>query len=111
MAINISALSNASILPSLSTIGQIKDATPVVTAQSGGTTGVGFADFLSEAMANTVATDSESKTSDIGMLLGEVQDLHTVGLTSAKADIMLNLTVQIRDRVVEAYQEVMRMQI
>lgn len=101
---------NNAILPSISTVGQVKDTIAAAEAQ-GATDAVSFADLLQQAIAGTVSTDAEAKVSDIGMLLGEVQDLHTVGITGQKADIMLNLTVQVRDRVIEAYQEIMRMQV
>lgn len=101
---------NIALLPGLSTVGQVREASPVLESASASGQ-VGFSDFLRDAMSATVASDGASKISDVGMLVGDATDLHTVGLTSAKADVMLNLTVQIRNRVIEAYQEVMRMQI
>ncbi len=102
---------NMMIMPSISTVGQVRDTAPVVEAGIGGAQGVSFADFLQDAISNTVSSDYETKAADVGMLVGEVQDLHTIGLAGQKADIMLSLTVQIRDRVIEAYQEIMRMQV
>jgi len=38
-------------------------------------------------------------------------DLHEVMVSAAKADISLRLLVKIRNKLVEAYQEIMRMQL
>ncbi len=100
---------NYRIIPNITTAGSIEDASPVVTQQP--SQGNSFANLLSDAMTNTVSSDAGAKEANLGLMVGETQDLHSLTIASEKADIMLNLTVQIRDRMVEAYQEVMRMQI
>lgn len=67
--------------------------------------------MLSEALGNTAATDFNAKLADLNAITGESDDLHDVLIAGQKADIMLNLTVQIRNKMVESYQEIMRMQI
>jgi len=42
---------------------------------------------------------------------GEVKDVHQVMIAMEKANLGLQLTVQVRNKVVEAYQEIMRMQV
>ena len=44
------------------------------------------------------------------LITGEVEDLHQVMIAAQKASITLDLTIQVRNKVVEAYQEIMRMQ-
>ncbi len=44
------------------------------------------------------------------MVLGEIDDVHTVMLATEKAKLALQLTVQVRNKLVEAYQEISRMQ-
>ena len=99
------------LMPSISTAARVADMAPVPYNGAEDAKGASFADFLEEAIANTVSSDYLTKRADLGMLLGEAQDLHTIGLAGQQAEIMLNLTVQIRDRVIEAYQDIMRMQI
>ncbi|MEW6201967.1 MAG: flagellar hook-basal body complex protein FliE [bacterium] len=56
--------------------------------------------------------DAMEKTADDMMLklaTGEVQDIHEVIIAAEKAELALQLTVEIRDRVIEAYQTIMRM--
>lgn len=42
---------------------------------------------------------------------GEIYDLHQVMVATEEARIALELTMQIRNKVIEAYQEVSRMQV
>ena len=70
-----------------------------------------FASLLSSAMGETVAADAEDKLGGLGLLVGEAQDLHSLTIEAEKAEITLALTMQMRNKMIEAYQEVMRMQI
>ena len=109
MAIEALNFNNYALLPSLITAGRVQETAPVITA--GETPRISFSDFLSEAMAGTVAGDYESKAAGIDLLLGGEQDLHSIPIAEQKAEILLNLTVQIRNKMVESYQEIMRMQV
>ncbi|MCT8139819.1 flagellar hook-basal body complex protein FliE [Anaerobacillus sp. CMMVII] len=53
--------------------------------------------------ASTLATSQLAR--------GENIDLHQVMITAQKASISLQATIEVRNKVVEAYQEVMRMQV
>ena len=69
-----------------------------------------FSEFFKEAMGTVAATDQADKLSNIGLMTGELDNLHTATIAAEEADLMLNLTLQVRNKMVEAYQEVMRMQ-
>ena len=43
-------------------------------------------------------------------LTGETEDLHTAALATQRAELALDMFVQARNKVVAAYQEIMRMQ-
>jgi flagellar hook-basal body complex protein FliE len=43
-------------------------------------------------------------------MTGESQDLHTTVIAMQKADLSFQLMMQVRNKIVEAYQEIMRMQ-
>lgn len=58
---------------------------------------------------NTQLKESEKLTTQLAT--GEVKNLHDVTIAAQKASIALQLTVQVRDKALEAYQEMMRMQI
>lgn len=44
------------------------------------------------------------------LVSGEINDIHQVMLATEKANLALQLTVQIRNKLVEAYQEISRLQ-
>lgn len=46
-----------------------------------------------------------------GLVSGEIEDLHQVMLATEKARLSLQLTVQVTNKVVEAYKEITRMQV
>lgn len=70
-----------------------------------------FDNILSQAIDLTNATDFENQMENINLVSGEVNDLHSVIIAGEKADVALNLTVQIRNKVLDAYNEIMGMQI
>ncbi|MDI3530366.1 MAG: flagellar hook-basal body complex protein FliE [Candidatus Atribacteria bacterium] len=45
------------------------------------------------------------------VVLGKEENLHQAMIALEKANLALELTVQVRNKVVEAYQEIMRMQV
>lgn len=59
--------------------------------------------------ANGAVKDFESKS--LSLAKGETVNLHDVTIAAQKASIAVSLTTQVRDKAVEAYQEMMRMQI
>ncbi len=59
--------------------------------------------------ANSAVKDFESKS--ILLAKGEAVNLHDVTIAAQKASVAVTLTTQVRDKAVEAYQEMMRMQI
>ncbi|UOQ93216.1 flagellar hook-basal body complex protein FliE [Halobacillus shinanisalinarum] len=70
-----------------------------------------FANRLREAInqVNDAAVASDVKTKALAR--GEVDDLHDVMITSQKASITMQTTIEIRNKVVDAYKEIMRMQV
>lgn len=69
----------------------------------------GFADIFKESFANVAATDKADKMSAIELLAGEANDMSGLLLDIEKAEIALNLALQIRNKVLDAYDTVMRM--
>ena len=82
---------------------------PAVVQDTG--SGIPFANFFSDALAQTIETDAADKATNLGLMFGDLTDLHTATIAAQKAEIVLSLTLQIRNKMVEAYQEVMRMNV
>ena len=70
-----------------------------------------FANILSDALATTTTTDAVDKNSTLGLLTGESDDLSGMLIDVQKAELALQLTLQIRNKIVDAYNEVMRMSV
>lgn len=87
-------------------------ATPFVppTISSGGTSatsGSGFAESLKSVSNLTGSADSMAEK----VATGQLTDVHQFTTAAAKAQLGVELTVALRNRAVEAYQEIMRMQV
>lgn len=73
--------------------------------------GSSFSNTLKETIARV---NNEQKVADVQtemLISGEHIDLHEVMIASQKASIVLETTVQVQKKMIDAYNEVMRMQI
>jgi len=70
--------------------------------------GARFAQALSRMVeeTETAASDSNAKVS---AMLDGTGDVHEAMIAMQRADMSLQLTVQVRNRLMNAYQEIMRM--
>jgi flagellar hook-basal body complex protein FliE len=76
-----------------------------------GKAGIPFAQYLKDAMkeANNLILESERLADDFAA--GRTDNIHQVLIAAEKADIALQFTMQIRNKILDAYNEIMRMQI
>ena len=85
--------------------------TPHVTSGDGANkAGSDFSKFLSDALGQVNALQKNADVASLGLASGQVQDLSTVMVALEKASLSLSLTVAVRDKVLDAYNQVMRMQ-
>ncbi|AQQ54134.1 flagellar hook-basal body complex protein FliE [Planococcus lenghuensis] len=70
-----------------------------------------FGELFKQALDKVNSAQKESDKLTTGLVTGQVQDVHEVMIASQKANLSLQLTMQVRNKVVEAYQEMMRMQV
>ena len=70
-----------------------------------------FGDFLMEALNQTNQLQLESEKVSEDFAAGRIDDIHQVMIVAEKADIALQFTMQIRNKILDAYNEIMRMQI
>ena len=81
-------------------------ATAATTAPAAG----GFAAALGQLISSTEASAAGANDAITGMLQG-TGDVHDAMIAMQKAQMTLELTVQVRNKLVQAYQDVMRMTI
>ncbi|MCD1257824.1 flagellar hook-basal body complex protein FliE [Paenibacillus athensensis] len=75
------------------------------------TVGKKFGAFLSDAINNLNQQQQTVDQLNESFVKGELSDVHQLTIASEKASIGLELTVQVRNKVIEAYQDIMRMQL
>jgi flagellar hook-basal body complex protein FliE len=72
---------------------------------------VDFGQLFKRSLEKVNAAQQKSDMLTDKLVTGEVKDVHEVMIAAQKASLSLQLTLQVRNKVVEAYQEVMRMQV
>ncbi len=75
------------------------------------TEGKSFADTLKMAVENVNETQKSSDKAMQDLATGRTSNVADVMITAEKADIALKLMVQVRNKIIDAYQEVMKMQV
>ena len=70
-----------------------------------------FADYLRAAVSDTNKLILESENISSKFASGMTDNIHQVLIAAEKADIALQLTIQVRNKILDAYNEIMRMQI
>jgi len=89
-------------------VGPIRPDTPFVYETDEVKKSETFGEMLKRAVGqvNELQTDSDKKM--FKLAVGEIQDVHEVTLAMEKASISLQLTLEIRDRLMEAWQTILR---
>ena len=73
--------------------------------------GPDFVDLLKGAVQQVNATQHESADLQDSVARGESMNIHQAVITSEKAGLSFQLMMQVRNKMLDAYQEVLRMQI
>jgi len=90
---------------------------PGIGESSGKTSGVSdpsvpsFKDTMKTFLTDVNAMQNHADKSIEKMVAGEITDVHQVMLAVEEANLAFNLMMEIRGKMVDAYQEVMRMQV
>ena len=79
---------------------------PALDSRGGGQ----FQEVLSTAIRDVEAFGKDAGATVERFLSGEGEELHTTVLATQRAEMAFDLFLQARNKVVQAYQEIMRMQ-
>lgn len=118
---DISSLNSISALSGIGTYGvgsvsssALSSITGTLTGDSESVEGSVFDAFLNTAIENINTTNSylsDAENEEIKFALGETENTHDLTIALQKASTALQYTVAIRDKLLEAYKEIMNMQI
>jgi len=81
------------------------DSNPVAIA------GSDFGSIIKSTINQAAKMEAQSEQAIQGLQSGQSKNLHEVMISVEKADISLKMLVQFRNKALQAYEEVMRMQI
>ena len=68
-------------------------------------------DSMMNALNETNTLQNQAEASEIQFALGESDNMHDLLVAQTKANTALQYTVAVRDKMIEAYQQIMQMQI
>jgi flagellar hook-basal body complex protein FliE len=98
----------APILPVHLNMPVIPAVPPAAAAPTGG---AAFQSVFTDAVSSVENFNQNAQTSINSFLSGEGDEIHTVALKSQQAELSFDLFMQVRNKMVSAYQEIMRMQV
>ena len=79
--------------------------TPAAKAQTS------FAETLSKLLDQVNSLQHEAGSAAEGLLTGKVENLHEVMIAMGKAEVSFKFLMEARNKLVDAYREIMRMQV
>lgn len=91
--------------------GALQQLGAVTGARAPGTGESSFAQAISGLLQEANAQQLQSDQSLQQLVTGETDNVHNVVLAVAKADLSFRLVLEIRNRLIDSYQEIMRMQV
>jgi flagellar hook-basal body complex protein FliE len=73
--------------------------------------GPNFGEVLKDAISTVNELQKQSDQEIQKLMTGESQDLHATLIAVQKADLSFQMMMQVRNKIIQAYQEIMRMQV
>ena len=69
-----------------------------------------FSDLMTDAVGQVNALQGQARTAVEGLMTGSGVDLHEAMIATQKADMAFEMALAVRNKAVQAYQQVMGMQ-
>ena len=87
----------------------VAETTPVTTADAAGPSS--FTDLLGKAVQEVNSKQSAASDAINGLLSGQNVSMHQAMISMQEANVSFQLMVEVRNKLLDSYQELMRMQI
>jgi flagellar hook-basal body complex protein FliE len=97
-------------IPSLRILPAEAESASLQSSSPGAGEDSGFLDVLHSAMDDMQQLQGQAETKVTGVLQGNGADVHTALIAVEKADLSFQLMMQVRNKIVSAYEEISRMQ-
>ena len=92
-------------------IGALKPPLPSTSNSGGKAAGADFGSTLKEAVNSLNQLGSQADSASLSLAKGDPIDIHEVMLATEQASLGFSMAVQVRNKLVDAYTEVMRMSV
>ena len=92
----------------INTIGEIGSTQTAANNETGSSV---FKDIFDEAIQNVKTTDNDLNTQEYLLSTGQIDDAHTVPTAAAKAQLSVELLSALRNKALDAYNEMIRLSI
>jgi flagellar hook-basal body complex protein FliE len=79
------------------------------TDATGSTAGTDFGKALSQGLENVQKAQSDADNLAVKAATGDLQDVHDYTIAAAQASLATQMTVTMRNKAVEAFNEILRM--
>ncbi len=90
---------------------QLLTTTSSGTTSAQGNQSASFGSFLSQALGQVNQLNANAEQQGIALASGAAPNIANVMIAATQAQLAVNLTVQVRDRVIQAYNQIMNMQV
>jgi len=70
-----------------------------------------FSEIIRESIKKVMDIEKEASAEAEKLIKNETPDLHNVMIAIEKADLTFQLMMQVRNKIISAYEEIMRMQV
>ncbi len=103
MSSPIAPIQSPAAIPNLST--------SVLPVAAGGGDGPSFGSMLMDAMSNVEQYRENSQQAIDKFLSGEGGEIHEIALATQQSELAFDMFLQVRNKMITAYQQVMQMQL
>ena len=107
---SISAIESVSALSSLGTVAPTGYIDPTEGGGATSSASGAFGGILTDAVTNLQGLQQTSNDLAVKAVTGDLDDIHDYTIAASEAKVTLELTAAIRNKAVEAFGEIMRMQ-
>lgn len=108
------AISPINPLQPMTPIVGVKEVTQSGASDAGTATGdvsASFTQAIKKAVGQVNSLQNEADKAAVNLASGDVEDVHRAMIAMQKAKLALDFTIQVRNKVIDAYQEIMKMQV
>lgn len=99
---------NSNILNSVKPIGQSLGKPNGLEPASGQGQAPAFKEFIMDMIQTVESTEATTQADAYNLSIGKMDDTHTMLINAAKAELALQTMVQLRNKVMDVYTEIMR---